>query len=503
MSRFPAPAPKKPGARPTTNLAGGDAFDRSPRVALASLVLTSLVQDTYYQSAEKQLEDLARIVGELASRGDLLFAAKAAIYARREHGLRSISHALAGRVAIERAAHAQQRDGWGAVFFQNVVLRPDDMCEIAGYWLSQRTDKSARKTLPAAMKRGFARVFEGLSAHALSKYDGASTRSMTLRQLAHLVHPKGGKDTPVYALRGGTLPPAKTWEVAITRAGQVDSEDEVEVRAAKAGAWRELLVGNKLGYFALLRNLRNLLRNVPDQHDLICKRLIDPAEVNKSLVLPFQFLAAYEAIAIEPIPHQRAVLGALDLAMSVSLSNVPVLEGTTLVALDDSGSMMKPDLPFHKKPAIVGSLFAAALLRRMRDVDLMLFSEDARYVSVPIEASMMHVVSTVTSNLRPLGTNFNAIFETCARAYDRIVILSDEQGWMGISHPTKSRRMYEERFACKPMIYSWDLVGSTTSMFPERKVAALAGLSGKTFTLMQQLESDPNAMVNAIDAVQL
>ena len=191
MSRFQTPTRSRPGHDAATNLAGGKAFDRSLKVELAMLVLNSTVQDTFYESADTQLVRLAEIAAALAADGELGFCAKAAMFARREYGLRSISHALAGEVAHLRNEHPDQRGDWGAAFFNQVIKRPDDMSEIAGYWLAKYgpTD-TRRKTLPAAMKRGFAARFESLKGESLSKWDGGSTRTLTLRQLPRPSRPQ-------------------------------------------------------------------------------------------------------------------------------------------------------------------------------------------------------------------------------------------------------------------------------------------------------------------------
>ena len=130
MARFDVAKTQPPGVQKTVNLAGGAAFTRSAKAELASLALTSMLSDTFYEKGGEQLERLQRLVGQLAQDGDLKFAAQAAIYTRHTHGLRTISHALAGEVARQRYLTPSQRGDWGARFFAAVVRRPDDMAEI-------------------------------------------------------------------------------------------------------------------------------------------------------------------------------------------------------------------------------------------------------------------------------------------------------------------------------------------------------------------------------------
>ena len=78
------------------NLAGGSAFAQSPEFEFASLLLTSFVGDQFYR---KESEALDR-VSELLDKGVRHeFAAKAAIYARDQFNMRSISHVTAAELA--------------------------------------------------------------------------------------------------------------------------------------------------------------------------------------------------------------------------------------------------------------------------------------------------------------------------------------------------------------------------------------------------------------------
>jgi 60 kDa SS-A/Ro ribonucleoprotein len=75
--------------------------------------------------------------------------------------------------------------------------------------------------------------------------------------VVNLVHPPHTE--ALKKLVDGTLAPAETWEIKLTQAGVVaDSEDAVT--ELKKEAWEKLLRSRKLGYFALLRNLRNILQ---------------------------------------------------------------------------------------------------------------------------------------------------------------------------------------------------------------------------------------------------
>ena len=101
------------------------------------------------------------------------------------------------------------------------------------------------------------------------------------------------------------------------------------------------------------------------------------------------------------------------------------------------------------------------------------------------------------------GTNFNAIFQRANRAYDRIVILSDMQGWVGGGAPVQPFKDYQKRFNVAPRVYSFDLKGYGTLQFLQERVYCLAGWSDRVFEMMQKLDRDPEALVRDVDAVPL
>lgn len=492
MSRFNAPPKVVPGLAKTVNLAGGDAYDRSPKVALASLVLTSLAKDTYYSSASESLRDVRVLAAELTRQGELRYVAKAALYARHVHGLRSISHVLAGEVAALRSRAPEQRGAWGPDFFDKIVFRPDDASQIAAYWISTYAAGKDKWTLPSSMKRGFARVFERTSADQLAKYDSGS---LTLRQLAHLVHPTGPKGSKVYDLRGGTLKSADTHEVALSKAGEAE-----DVSAAKAGAWLDLFQRGKVRYLAALKNCLNILVSAPECVDMLCALLTSHVDVQRSKVLPYQFLEAHRAVRNANLLGEkpRRVLSAIQFGAELALANMPQLEGTTLVAIDCSGSMQA-----HKELAC---LLAASFLATNSNSSCLLFSERATPACVPTRIGVWSTFESVHALAQQVtgGTNFNAVFEATSMPFSHFLILTDEQGWQGSpATPEAPLAAYRQRSGMSPAVFTWDLVGSKTSMFAEPNVFALAGLSSAVFSVIGSLSRDRYALVREIEEVSL
>lgn len=465
----------------TENLAGGDAFIESPELELVSLLLTSFVESKYYESTDEQLDRLVTLLDKVDKR----FAAKAAIYARNEFGMRSITHVVIGELV--RLVKGQP---WMKNAIAKTVRRPDDMTEMVAYYLGKYG-----KPVPNSLKKGIALAFGKFDEYQLAKYRGAKA-GIKLVDLVNLTHPtpKKGQEDVFKKLVNDELRSKDTWEAKMTKAGQEAKTDE-EKEELKKEVWANLIKERKIGYFALLRNLRNILEQSPEVIDEALALLTDDHLIKRSLVLPFQFSKALEAIESESFARSRDVVVALGKALDLSLSNVPKFDGKTLVVVDDSGSMLG-------QPIKIASLFAA-ILYKTNDADLMRFSSDASYMTLNPEDSTLTLAKTIEDNAEGGGTNFHSIFDTANRVYDRIIILSDMQGWMDYDAPTKTFAGYKTRVGANPRIFSFDLQGYGSLQFPEKNVYCISGWSEKIFSVMELLEKDRQALIEEIKKIEL
>lgn len=468
-------------SRKVENLAGGQAFKESPELALVSLVLTSFVQDKFYRSAADELDALE----ELIDQNDKKFVAQTAVYAREKFYMRSITHVIAAGIAKR-----VKGEKWTKNFYARLIQRPDDGTEILSYYLSKYA-----KPIPNSLKKGLAIGLQKFDAYQLAKYQ-AKKKDVKMVDFINLVHPH-----PTEAIGGlmkGTIQPANTWETKLSAAGKAENKEE-----AKAEVWKTLLESGKLGYFALLRNLRNIIEQAPDLSGKAAEMLMEERLIDKSKILPFRFMTAQAELEKLAGPNARLLLGALSNAINSSLRNVPKLDGDTLVALDESGSML-PGWTVSKTQAPIktGSLFAA-VLAKANNADIIMFDEDARYINYDPATSVMSLADRLLKEAEGGGTDLNSVFELASRKYDRIVVLSDEQSWVSYHTPSREFAAYRMRTGANPTIYSFDLSGYGTLQFPESKVYAIAGFSDKVFEVMKLLESDRQALINEIKRIEL
>lgn len=460
----------------TINKAGGEAYVQSPKLAFISLLLTSFVKNQYYRSGNETLQELKDYISQIK---DKEFLAKAAIFARTKYGMRSISHAVAGEIA-----NSVKGEEWTKRFFDKIIYRPDDMMEILSYYYGL-----GNKNEPNALIKGFREAIQRFDEYQLAKYkkDGAE---VSLIDVVNLVHPKA--NPALNKLMTGKLESPETWETELTKAGQVAETDE-EKEELKKDVWIKLIKERKIGYFALLRNLRNILDQAPEVVPDACELLTDEKLIKKSLVLPFRFLTASQEIQDLSSREAREIIIAISKALDISVNNVPKFDGDTLVAIDGSGSM-------RGKPSEIASLFGA-VLAKSNNADVIVFDDSAKYKSINPLDSTITIASSFGFHFG--GTDFDTIFDTANRKYDRIIILSDMQAWMGYNTPKASFSDYKNRTGANPKIYSFDLAGYGTLQFPEENIYCLAGFSEKVFDIMKLIESDKQALINEIEKIDL
>ena len=461
------------------NKAGGQAYSQTPELELVSILLTSFANEQFYRSETEtfdRLKELVRIC-------DKRFVAQAAVYARTQFGMRSITHVVASELAKYVSG-----EKWGKDFYSAIIYRPDDMMEI----LSYHTGKNGK--IPASMKKGLADAFGKFDRYALAKYRGEG-KGYKLVDVVNLVHPTPNEKNAdaIKALVKGELKSFDTWETELSKAGQLASTEE-EKADFKKDAWIKLVREKKIGYFALLRNLRNIIEHAPEVIGDALKMLTDETLIKKSLVLPFRYVTAFDEIEnLHEGKIIREVLIALNKAVDMSLTNVPKFDGETLVVLDVSGSM-------EGKPSKIGSLFSAVLIKS-NNADFITFDNVARYIN----ANPMDSTITIANSI-PFtggGTNFHSIFTTANKKYDRVIILSDMQGWIGYHTPTAEFNEWKRVTGSNPFVYSFDLNSYGSMQFPESRVFCLAGFSEKVFGIMNLLEQDKNALINEVKKVVL
>lgn len=473
MPRFNPPRPSGPPARNHHNT---PAYTRSAHSEFLSLLLSTFLKPTFYQSAANQATRLF----ELASQVGPDFAAKAAIFARRYFGMRSATHLVGAALASHRFITKR-------AFYKALVERPDDITETLALYAQLNPRPGKRATFPNAMKRGFADALSTFSAYQLAKYRGGS-RALSLQDAVNLCHPKS---TPqLAALMTNTLEPADTWEVALTQAGSDP--------AAKTAAWTSLLEREALGHMALLRNLRNISQHAPSMLPLALSQL--EAGVGKTLLFPYRYLVAGDQFSPTD-PSATPIHQSLARCLDQAVLKLEPLPGRTAIAVDVSGSM-RWGAP-SDSPARKACLFGSALALTNPNSILLTFATTATAHQV-IPGTPASVLTSLLLNQAGGSTNFRSIFRALGSTpVDRIIILSDGEANSAPQAAQTYLNNYRAASGASPKLFFFDLTGQSTAQFPDSSIYLMSGLSDKALDLIRYLDQDRSLLINLISSISL
>ena len=290
----------------------------------------------------------------------------------------------------------------------DVISRPDELTEfLAVYW------RNGRKSVSHQIRLGLAKAFEKFSEYSLAKYDRDG--AIKLRDVMRICHPKPVDEAKAVLYKkvlDRTLTTPDTWEVALSGG------------ANKKETFERLIREGNLGYFALLRNLRNMEQAGCDRNLVI--PAITARKNGADKILPFRFIAAARAA-----PTFEA---ALDEALVATLEGMAKFEGKTAILVDISGSINHPlsgksDMQRMDAAAALAALFPAD----RKNVRVFSFSTDVK--EVPNRVGMAGVDAIVKSQYHG-GTNLgHAVKHLEGMDLDRVVVITDEQSHDRVGEP--------------------------------------------------------------------
>ena len=524
------------------NKMGEKAFKLDPREELVATVLTSFIQKSYYESEPEilnRIKDTMKVC-------DPLFVAKLAVYTRNEANMRSSSHVLAAELATR--ATGQE---WARRFYEKIIVRPDDMSEIVAYY---KTIMGQTK-IPNAMKAGFKKRLERLDAYLIDKYKMKS-RTISLVDLVNLFHPKPTeKNKEAFELlvkhdgKGlGKLYSSKILEKEMTAAGKSDKE----IKEAKKEAITSVLENTAgMPIFNLLRNLRNIILYAPDKINDAIKQLTTFEKIKNSRLLPFRFLSAYNEInkmahgsASDTIVFEdelngqkvdvgtfetskKKVLDAIEKAIELSCSNIPVLEGRTAILIDHSGSMRGDggghslvSALSHTRSSDIANMFASMLLKYQPSVYVGLFGDRLINFDVNRDEKIIETARRMHHEGNGCGPGteagiydfFNEMINK-HKSVDNIIIFSDMVigdgcGWYGCTTETRSGK-FGDLFKKFKSAYPTSKVVSVdirqtdgTSVFDKKYgVTQVAGWSDKIFNIIEAGTVGYKALIQEIEKI--
>ena len=481
----------------TVNREGFPAYKMKDKEQLLTAVLTTMFgEPKFYGSTDGDIFVLSTVIAE----EDPEFLCKLACYARNEFNMRSVSHVLACIISHDAREYTRAT-------IRNIIVRPDDITEIMACYLQMYG-----KPFPNALKKEIAVQIQRFNEYSLSKYDSRHM-SMKFRDVLRITHPTPkNKETEELFRKvlDDALETPYTWETELSEKGNTKE------------VWEELIASGKVGYMALLRNMRNIIKSGADIAPVL-EVIADEERVKKSRQLPFRFYSAYKMLEDEglmtPEIHQ-----ALEKALTYSVQNLETIPGRTLIAVDVSGSM---GCCISNKSTVrcseIAALLGAMASRLCEDATVCYFDYDGGWSCLPEKKGYM---------IKHYG-KYDSILEICRnsdfngggtqmelpmlyvlnedktariRPFDRVIYFSDNMcnyssgGLMTVQgHVDKYRALYNPDF----WVHGVDLQGYGTQQFCGKRFNLIAGWSEKVLDFILLAELGIDSLVQTIEKYEM
>lgn len=362
----------------------------TPEQALRRSVMSCLLWESeFYEDGVTIADRIIDLAGKVPAETVKLLAVEA-----RQTGLRHVPLLLLNALVARRAPGTDKT-------IAETIHRADEMAELlAMYW------RSGKRPLAKQLQRGLAMAFGKFNEYQLAKYNRDGP--VRLRDVLFLSHAKPADEDRAGLYRrvaNNELAVPDTWEVALS-AG-----------ADKKETFERLLREKKLGYLALLRNLRNM-RDAGVDNKLVHDALNDVS--GASMVFPFRFVAAANAA-----PEFRAFI---ESALLTKLMKAKTFSGRTAVLVDVSGSMKDPlskrsDLTRMDAACALASFIVPSIAGGTR-----VFAFSERIMEIPARLGLAQI-DAIKGSMPHGGTNMAeaVAFLNQTVPYDRLIVITDEQ----------------------------------------------------------------------------
>ncbi|MES2108487.1 MAG: TROVE domain-containing protein [Bacteroidota bacterium] len=491
-----------------TSHAGETAYAMSAEMELYSLVVTWSLNDSFYEKDETRLNRLRTLIAKC----NPVFVGKLAVYARTKMYMRSVPLVLATELAKLHSG-----DNLVARVTAGVVNRADEITELLACYeqMNKRTGTKKLNRLSKQLQKGLTTAFNRFDEYQFAKYnrDGA----IKLRDALFLVHPKAKDELQQLLFNkivNGDLQTPYTWETELSALGQLNFDSAEAKAVAFRAKWEELIDSNKLGYMALLRNLRNIQEAGVSYAHLVkvCETLADADKVANAKQFPFRYLAAYRELTkltdmlFGNKGYTGELLDALEKAVQASATNIKGFDYNTrvLLACDVSGSMQQPVSAKSKVLLYdVGLMLAMLLQSRCKNVEVGMFGDTWKTITVPRN----NILGNVQEFYRREGevgysTNGYLVIQDLLyrnTAVDKVMLFTDCQLWNSNgndAHIQKLWAQYKAKVAPKAKLYLFDLkgYGQAPLQLLRNNVYLIAGWSDKVFDVLAALENGETAL---------
>lgn len=498
----------------TVNEAGGKAYARTPEAELAQLAATGCFGNTFYVTADDQLQ---RVL-EVAQKCDDDFIARTAVYSRQRGNMKDMPAVLLAILAARQSTYLTK--AWPLVIDSVKMLR--------NFVQVTRSGVTGRKSFGSRTRRLIREWFASHTPESLFKQSLGSNPSVG--DIIKMVHPKPDTDTRAmtYAyLMGkevtarGVLPQILQDYLAFRESPATQGIPPINFQFLSSlpltkGQWTSVCLSSS--WTTLRMNLNTFQRHGVFEDARVVKqvaaRLVDAAEIRKSRTMPYQVFSAYKHVGAE---MPAGIVQALAKASDLCLTNIPDLPDNLVIGVDVSGSMDSPitgsrgTVTSAMKCVDVAALFASALAAKCPTARVIPFDTSAH--TFRMHGSVVDTANAL-SKFGGGGTNCSIPIKMAAESgkpVDAIIIFSDNESWY-CNNPTSyratgSQQAWQEVRAKNPnaKLVCIDLTPSTsTQVVDDGSVANVGGFSDAVFDFLAQfLSANGKDWVKVIRATSL
>jgi 60 kDa SS-A/Ro ribonucleoprotein len=524
------------------NQAGGRAYKRTDRHALAQYACTGTFTSTYYTSAKDQLDTTIK----LANKVDAEFVGKIAIYSRKHSFMKDMPAFLCASLASRKSVEANR------VLERVFPVVIDNGKMVRNFVQIMRSGVTGRRGLGNLPKRLIKEWFEAKSPYNL--FTNSIGTSPSLNDVMRMVHPRpgGAEKAALFAYLMGAeregdklvvrgtdhatgekrkafyehdfdLLPRAVREFEDAKVNGYSGQPDIPFQFLEnlnldGKQWGQVAVGS-MTLNQLRQHLNHLNRAgaFDDQKvvSYVAEKLANKEEIAKSNVFPYQLMMAYYATEGN-IPFK--IREALQDAMEIATSNVPEM-GKVYVAIDVSGSMGMPATGYRGgnsskvRCVDVAALFGASVLRTNREAELIPFAGN-------VVKATFNPRDTVATNSAKLASYYGGATNCSAPLHllnsrgatgDAVIYVSDNQSWVDSRYGRGTAMMDEwNKFSARnphAKLVNIDIVPYNTSQTSERKdILQVGGFSDRVFDVVGsflQDGNDDNYWVSLIDKIEL
>ena len=342
MSKLKKMMPKKDDDKKVVNYMGGISYTLNPIDTLRMLASSSMfLEPKYYERdsrdklfvIDEHVLDYAIIlpdsvtdtISEKTKRTindalayDYKRTLDLAVELRKTYNVRVMPQLIMVMAAMHanRVKFNEENPGLFRSLNLEVMQRADEpACQFACWlWLNDWK----KNGLPSVLKRSWKDRIEKMSAYEMSKYKNAEAGLINTIRVCHAAGATVGD-----LVEDGKL--------------ELKEEEHTWENLRSAGkSFKDIIGTIRMPHMALLRNLRNILNENPDDSALISKVMEDLKKgVKNGKQFPFRYYSAWQAVKGDA---NATVTDALEECIDISAEELLKLKGKTMCLTDNSGS---------------------------------------------------------------------------------------------------------------------------------------------------------------------